>query len=62
MSYLSLTPVIGVPQVLFMYGNLQTDINYRHVNPSEISSSHGSEYEAQNLLGCTAMFLTESST
>jgi hypothetical protein len=26
-------------------------------NPCEISSSHGGEYEAQNLLGCTAMFL-----
>jgi hypothetical protein len=25
----------------------------------EISSSHGSEYEVQNLLGCTAVFLTE---
>jgi hypothetical protein len=25
----------------------------------EISSSHGGEYEAQNLLGCTAMFLIE---
>jgi hypothetical protein len=25
----------------------------------EILSSHGSKYEAQNLLGCTAMFLTE---
>jgi hypothetical protein len=25
----------------------------------EISSSHGSEYEAQNLLGCTAVFLIE---
>jgi hypothetical protein len=23
----------------------------------EISSSHGGEYEAQNLLGCTAVFL-----
>jgi hypothetical protein len=28
-------------------------------NPCEISSSHGGEYEAQNLLGCTAMFLIE---
>jgi hypothetical protein len=27
--------------------------------PCEISSSHGGEYEAQNLLGCTAVFLTE---
>jgi hypothetical protein len=27
----------------------------------EISSSHG-EYEAQNLLGCTAVFLTECKT
>jgi hypothetical protein len=26
---------------------------------SEISSSHGGEYEAQNLLGCTAVFLIE---
>jgi hypothetical protein len=26
---------------------------------SDISSSHGGEYEAQNLLGCTAVFLTE---
>jgi hypothetical protein len=25
----------------------------------EISSSHGDEYEAQNLLGCTAVFLIE---
>jgi hypothetical protein len=25
----------------------------------EISSSHGGEYEAQNLLGCTAVFLIE---
>jgi hypothetical protein len=25
----------------------------------EISSSHGGEYEAQNLLGCTAMFLID---
>jgi hypothetical protein len=25
----------------------------------EISSSRGGEYEAQNLLGCTAMFLIE---
>jgi hypothetical protein len=25
----------------------------------EISSSHGGEYEAQNLLGCTAVFLAE---
>jgi hypothetical protein len=25
----------------------------------EISSSHGGKYEAQNLLGCTAVFLTE---
>jgi hypothetical protein len=24
---------------------------------SEISSSHGGEYEAENLLGCTAVFL-----
>jgi hypothetical protein len=27
----------------------------------EISSSHGGEYEAQNLLGCTAVFLIETS-
>jgi hypothetical protein len=26
---------------------------------SEISSSHGGEYEVQNLLGCIAMFLIE---
>jgi hypothetical protein len=26
---------------------------------SEISSCHGGEYEAQNLLGCTAVFLIE---
>jgi hypothetical protein len=25
----------------------------------EISSSHSGEYEAQNLLGCTAVFLIE---
>jgi hypothetical protein len=25
----------------------------------EISSSHGGEYEAQNLLGCTSVFLIE---
>jgi hypothetical protein len=25
----------------------------------EISSSHGGEYEAQNLMGCTAVFLIE---
>jgi hypothetical protein len=25
----------------------------------EISSSHGGKYEAQNLLGCTAVFLIE---
>jgi hypothetical protein len=25
----------------------------------EISTSHGGEYEAQNLLGCTAVFLIE---
>jgi hypothetical protein len=25
----------------------------------EMSSSHGSEYEAQNFLGCTAVFLIE---
>jgi hypothetical protein len=25
--------------------------------PCEISSSHGGEYEAQNLLGCTAVFI-----
>jgi hypothetical protein len=25
----------------------------------EISSSHGGEFEAQNLLGCTAVFLIE---
>jgi hypothetical protein len=28
-------------------------------NLREISSSHEGEYEAQNLLGCTAMFLIE---
>jgi hypothetical protein len=25
----------------------------------EISSSHGGEYEAQNILGCTAVFVIE---
>jgi hypothetical protein len=30
-----------------------------NVERSEISSSHGGEYEAQNLLGCTTVFLTE---
>jgi hypothetical protein len=29
--------------------------------PCEISSSHGGEYEAQNLLRCTAVFLIEFS-
>jgi hypothetical protein len=29
--------------------------------PCEISSCHGGEYEAQNLLGCTAVFLIEFS-
>jgi hypothetical protein len=29
------------------------------VTVCEISSSHGGEYEAQNLLGCTAVFLIE---
>jgi hypothetical protein len=28
-------------------------------NKCEISSSHGGEYEAQNLLGCTAVFFIE---
>jgi hypothetical protein len=35
--------------------------NAQHINniPSEISSYHSGEYEAQNLLGCTAVFLIE---
>jgi hypothetical protein len=28
----------------------------------EISSSHGSEYEAQNLLGCTALMMEVART
>jgi hypothetical protein len=28
-------------------------------NKDEISGSHGGDYEAQNLLGCTAVFLIE---
>jgi hypothetical protein len=32
---------------------------YNPLHVCEISSSHGSEYEAQNLMGCTAVFLIE---
>jgi hypothetical protein len=39
------------------YLNKTTD--YYYVNLCEISSSHDGEYEAENLLGCTAVFLTE---
>jgi hypothetical protein len=37
-----------------LYGNKQN-----FVTICEISSSHGSKYEAQNLLECIAMFLIE---
>jgi hypothetical protein len=30
-----------------------------NISECEISSSHSGEYEAQNLLGCTAVFLIE---
>jgi hypothetical protein len=31
----------------------------KHITSCAISSSHGGEYEAQNILGCTAVFLIE---
>jgi hypothetical protein len=45
----------------FLYSKniLQVEDHNRQTVSSEISSSHGSEYEAQYLLGCTAMFLIE---
>jgi hypothetical protein len=33
--------------------------NCTNLHECDISSSHGKEYEAQNLLGCIAVFLTE---
>jgi hypothetical protein len=39
--------------------NNRNKLKATNKNLCEISSSHGGEYEAQNLLGCTAVFLIE---
>jgi len=41
------------------HDSLTMKITINILNPCEISSSHGGEYEAQNLLACTAVFLIE---
>jgi hypothetical protein len=39
--------------------HFQESCHYNDTRRCEISSSHGGEYKAQNLLGCTAVFLIE---
>jgi hypothetical protein len=52
------TEATGKVSCLYRGPNLYRPV-VQSVVSSEILSSHGGEYEAQNLLGCTAVFLIE---
>jgi hypothetical protein len=50
---------MNIQHVINKFACEHTCESYKAILHCEITSSHVGEYEAQNLLGCTAMFLTE---